>query len=74
MNQHWAKIKEKRLQEARGRGEVCEMEIAGDVGKEKKVRFREREWAVLASDGGGSSRLEEIVEDGGGNLRGAKKS
>ncbi|KAL8845956.1 MAG: hypothetical protein Q9221_008918 [Calogaya cf. arnoldii] len=52
VNQHWAKIKEKRLQEARGRGEVCEMEIAGDVGKEKKVRFREREWAVLASGWG----------------------
>ncbi|KAL8659459.1 MAG: hypothetical protein Q9226_000418 [Calogaya cf. arnoldii] len=72
VNQHWADIKEKRLQEARGRGEVCEIEVAGDVGKEKKVTFREREWAVLASDGGGS-RLEETVDHGGGNLRGAKK-
>lgn len=66
VNQHWANIKEKRLQEARDRGEVCEMEVAGDgCGREKKVRFREREWAVLASDGG-ESRLEEITEDGVG--------
>ncbi|KAL8928101.1 MAG: hypothetical protein Q9172_001011 [Xanthocarpia lactea] len=64
VNQHWADIKEKRLQEARDRGEVCEMEVDGGpevVGKERKVRFREREWAVLASDGGGS-RLEDIIE------------
>ncbi|KAL8996589.1 MAG: hypothetical protein Q9169_003928 [Polycauliona sp. 2 TL-2023] len=62
VNQHWADIKEKRLQEARERGEVCEMEVKGEegvAGKEKKVRFREREWAVLASDGGGS-RIEEV--------------
>ncbi|KAL8979002.1 MAG: hypothetical protein Q9205_005557 [Flavoplaca limonia] len=72
VNQHWAHIKEKRLQEARDRGEVCEMEVAGEEGgREKKVRFREREWAVLASDGGGS-RLEEITIDDGGQ-RGWKK-
>ena len=70
VNQHWADIKERRLQEARDRGEVCEMEVAGpEVGKERKVRFREREWAVLASDGGGS-RLEDITEE---NERGGKK-
>ncbi|KAL9029784.1 MAG: hypothetical protein Q9180_006988 [Flavoplaca navasiana] len=69
VNQHWANIKEKRLQEARDRGEVCEMEVAGEEGgREKKVRFREREWAVLASDGGGS-RFEEITNDDGGQRR-----
>lgn len=73
VNQHWADLKDKRLREARGRGEVCEMEVAGDVvEREKKVRFREREWALLASDGGGS-RIEEIVDDGHGNLRGVDK-
>lgn len=73
VNQHWAGLKEKRLREARGRGEVCQMEVAGDVvEREKKVRFREREWALLASDGGGS-RIEEIVDDGHGNLRGVEK-
>ncbi|KAI4095097.1 MAG: hypothetical protein LQ339_007360 [Xanthoria mediterranea] len=73
VNQHWADLKEKRLREARGRGEVCEMEVAGDVvEREKKVRFREREWALLASDGGGS-RIEEIVDDGHRNLRGVEK-
>ena len=66
VNQHWANIKEKRLQEARDRGEVCEREVAGDGGgREKRVRFREREWAVLASDGG-ESRMEEITENGVG--------
>lgn len=76
VNQHWADLREKRLREARGRGEVCQMEVAGDVvEREKKVRFREREWALLASDGGGS-RIEEIVDDvddGHGNLRGVEK-
>ncbi|KAL8863556.1 MAG: hypothetical protein Q9178_000237 [Gyalolechia marmorata] len=64
VNQHWADIKERRLQEARDRGEVCEVEVAGPEvgGKERKVRFREREWTVLASDGGGS-RLEDITEE-----------
>ncbi|KAL8728862.1 MAG: hypothetical protein Q9166_005102 [cf. Caloplaca sp. 2 TL-2023] len=65
VNKNWANVKEKRLQEARERGEVCEMDVAGEGGKGeggKKVRFREREWAVLASDGGGS-RLEHNMED-----------
>ncbi|KAL8683099.1 MAG: hypothetical protein Q9186_000913 [Xanthomendoza sp. 1 TL-2023] len=57
VNQYWADIKERRMQEARERGEVVEMEVNGgdEVGGGmggKKVRFREREWAVLASDTG----------------------
>ncbi|KAL8806845.1 MAG: hypothetical protein Q9182_001105 [Xanthomendoza sp. 2 TL-2023] len=65
VNENWASIKERRLQEARERGEVVEMEVNGDAaggtgggtgggGGGKRVRFREREWAVLASDTGAS--------------------
>ncbi|KAL8790291.1 MAG: hypothetical protein Q9213_000643 [Squamulea squamosa] len=73
VNTHWANVKEKRLQEAKDRGEVCEKEAEAAAGeewgkKEKKVRFREREWAVLASDGGGS-RLEDVQWEDEGNRK-----
>lgn len=65
VNKGWANIKERRLQEAKEKGEVVEMEVAtGELvgGKGKRVRFREREWAILASDGG-ASRLQDVTEE-----------
>lgn len=69
-NAHWRGLAERRLQEARVRGEVVAEEEGGggdrdgscvvergDGGKEgggeKRVRWREREWAVLAGSESG---------------------
>lgn len=55
LNEYYRSVAEKRLAEARARGEVNEKEAHDDdddgganVGK--RVRWREREWAVLGSD------------------------
>ncbi|KAI4181085.1 MAG: hypothetical protein L6R41_006823 [Letrouitia leprolyta] len=57
-NVYWRDFAERRLQEARGRGEVVVEEEdeerndgSRDGGGAKRVRWREREWAVLAGAG-----------------------